>query len=399
MIAPEPFFEPRGTPISVYQRLQTLSALGHTVDLLTYHVGDEVDIPGVTIHRVLRVPFIKYVKIGPSWSKLLLDVLLVLKTIRMLFASRYEMIHSHEEAAYFCMFLAIVFDVLHLYDMHSSLPRQLISYGFWRHGIAVRLFHHLETWTLRTCDAVLTVGTDLENRIKRIDPTVPLQRVENLPLHAHSTTSRADLTRALAEDMELGARFPVVYTGTLEPYQGLDLLLESAPIVHAKRPDILFVIVGGRPDQVTDWRDKVKNLQLEECMRFMGAVPPTQALAYLDLAEVLVSPRVQGLSVPLKIYSYLWSGKPTVATKIHAHTQILSEQTAMLVAPTKEGLASGIIELAEDAALRCRIGMEAKEFATQAFDLAERRAKVDQLFKALEAPADSRRLRYPRRAM
>jgi glycosyltransferase involved in cell wall biosynthesis len=243
------------------------------------------------------------------------------------------------------------------------------------------------------------VGTDLENRIKRIDPTVPLQRVENLPLHAHSTTLRADVTRALAEDMELGRRFPVVYTGTLEPYQGLDLLLDSAPIVRAKRSDILFVIVGGRPDQVVEWRDKVKDLQLEDCVRLMGAVPPAEALAYLDLAEVLVSPRVKGLSVPLKIYSYLWSGKPTVATNIHAHTQILSEQTAMLVAPTKEGLAGGIIELADDPALRRRIGVEAKEFATQAFDLTERRAKVDQLFKALEAPAHGRRLRYSRRAM
>lgn len=49
MISPEPFFEPRGTPISVYQRLQALSALGYQVDLLTYHVGQDVDIPGLTI--------------------------------------------------------------------------------------------------------------------------------------------------------------------------------------------------------------------------------------------------------------------------------------------------------------------------------------------------------------
>ena len=35
MVAPQPFFEPRGTPISVYQRLEALSALGHHIDLLT----------------------------------------------------------------------------------------------------------------------------------------------------------------------------------------------------------------------------------------------------------------------------------------------------------------------------------------------------------------------------
>ena len=35
MISPQPFFEPRGTPISVYQRLEALSALGHEIDLVT----------------------------------------------------------------------------------------------------------------------------------------------------------------------------------------------------------------------------------------------------------------------------------------------------------------------------------------------------------------------------
>jgi hypothetical protein len=35
MIAPEPFFEPRGTPFSEYHRIKALLALGHTVDLVT----------------------------------------------------------------------------------------------------------------------------------------------------------------------------------------------------------------------------------------------------------------------------------------------------------------------------------------------------------------------------
>ena len=32
MIAPEPFFEPRGTPFSEYHRIRALLDLGHTVD-------------------------------------------------------------------------------------------------------------------------------------------------------------------------------------------------------------------------------------------------------------------------------------------------------------------------------------------------------------------------------
>ena len=59
MLAPEPFFESRGTPISVLGRLRALSTLGHEVDLVTYHLGENVSIPGMTIHRIPRVPLVR----------------------------------------------------------------------------------------------------------------------------------------------------------------------------------------------------------------------------------------------------------------------------------------------------------------------------------------------------
>src|SRR5436190_18520335 len=45
MIAPEPFFEPRGTPFSEYHRIRALIDLGHTVDLVTYPFGRDVSLP------------------------------------------------------------------------------------------------------------------------------------------------------------------------------------------------------------------------------------------------------------------------------------------------------------------------------------------------------------------
>ncbi len=46
MIAPEPFFEPRGTPFSEFHRIRALTALGHQVDLVTYPFGEDVDDAG-----------------------------------------------------------------------------------------------------------------------------------------------------------------------------------------------------------------------------------------------------------------------------------------------------------------------------------------------------------------
>ena len=40
-IAPEPFFQQRGTPMSVYYRTKAICELGHQVDILTYHLSEE----------------------------------------------------------------------------------------------------------------------------------------------------------------------------------------------------------------------------------------------------------------------------------------------------------------------------------------------------------------------
>src|SRR5204863_5363938 len=76
MIAPEPFFEPRGTPFSEFHRIRALTALGHQVDLVTYPFGQSVSMPGLRVFRSLRPPLVRHVKIGPSLAKIPLDALL-----------------------------------------------------------------------------------------------------------------------------------------------------------------------------------------------------------------------------------------------------------------------------------------------------------------------------------
>src|SRR5713226_1609659 len=97
MIAPEPFFEPRGTPFSEFQRIRALTELGHLVDLVTYPFGQDVTMPGLRVFRSLRPPFIRRVPIGPSLANIPLDALLTLTLLRRALADRYDAVHSHEE--------------------------------------------------------------------------------------------------------------------------------------------------------------------------------------------------------------------------------------------------------------------------------------------------------------
>jgi glycosyltransferase involved in cell wall biosynthesis len=57
----------------------------------------------------------------------------------------------------------------------------------------------------------------------------------------------------------------------------------------------------------------------------------------------LVSPRSDGTNTPLKIYEYLYSGIPMVATDIYSHTQVLDNEVAFLANPEPEDMARGIL--------------------------------------------------------
>jgi glycosyltransferase involved in cell wall biosynthesis len=262
MLAPQPFFEPRGTPISVYQRLAALSSLGYQIDVLTYHIGQDVDLKGVTIHRTPPVSFIKQVKIGPSWAKLFLDILLFFVAIRLLIKNRYNVLHSHEEAAFMAMFLAKVFRISHLYDMHSSLPRQLQNFKFGNYRPIIRLFQFLEWRVLHTCDVLITIGADLEQFAKTVNPAVKQMRIENQAIHPDITVELPYSAAELKSQLGLVDKQVVVYTGTFERYQGLDLLLKSAKLVCNQQPDIAFVLVGGIPEQIEVYRKLAYDLGL-----------------------------------------------------------------------------------------------------------------------------------------
>src|SRR5258708_4518104 len=139
-MAPEPFFEPRGTPFSEFHRIRALTALGHQVDLVTYPFGRDVSMPGLRVFRCLRPPFVRDVAVGPSLAKIPLDALLALTALRRACSGRYDVVHSHEEGGLIGVALAGMLRIPHLYDMHSSLPQQLGNFAFSRSRLTYRLF-------------------------------------------------------------------------------------------------------------------------------------------------------------------------------------------------------------------------------------------------------------------
>ena len=360
MIAPQPFFEPRGTPFSVLGRLKALSALGHEIDLVTYHIGQDVPVPNVAIHRIPSIFFIKRISIGPSMTKLFLDGFLLVKTIHMLFRNSYDLVHTHEEASFFGFILAKVFKIRHLYDMHSSLPQQLGNFQYSKCAPLIHVFRWFEETVIHSSHAVITICPALKEQVEKINTSVPHVMIENVSTEGDPTTVPMNAIRDFKQQYALDGRKVVLYSGTFESYQGLDLLFASAKVVSRIHDDVLFLIMGGRPDQLEAAQHTVAQLGLESHVRFTGMQTPSEVLKATAVCDILVSPRISGTNTPLKIYSYLQSGKPIVATDLYTHTQVLNPDVAVLAAPEEETFAKGICQVLEDTRFAKTLGHNAR---------------------------------------
>jgi glycosyltransferase involved in cell wall biosynthesis len=272
MIAPEPFFEPRGTPFSEFHRIRALTTLGHTVDLVTYPFGHDVTLPGLRIFRAGRPPGITRVGIGPSWTKVPLNILLTFTALRRALSGRYDAVHSHEEGGAIGVILAWLLGVPHLYDMHSSLPQQVSNFGYRGMPGLETLFGWLERLMIHGSKVVIVICPDLADTARRVRGDVPTVLIENAPGSGDAPT--AGTGQAVREALGLSPATPVaVYTGTFEHYQGLDLLYAAMVIVRARRPDARLVLVGGDEAQVTKARQQVTSLGIADCVVFTGQRP------------------------------------------------------------------------------------------------------------------------------
>jgi glycosyltransferase involved in cell wall biosynthesis len=366
MVAPQPFFRPRGTPFSVLHRIRALVRLGHTVHLATYPFGETPEIPGLTVHRAARPRLVRDVRIGPSPAKLLLDVPLFRLATRLAATGDFDLLHTHEEAGWIGPLLGRRYGLPHLYDMHSSLPQQLANFGRYNWPPLFWAFRALERRTLDGADAVIAVCPTLRDHVLATGYDRPLALIEN-SLDFDPPPLSPAAVHELRHRLALGDGPVIVYTGTLEPYQGLELLVAAAPAVLDAVEEARFVVVGGTPAQVDQLRSMVAARGVAAAFRILPAVPPREVFLYHHLADVLVTTRARGTNTPLKVYQYLRAGRPIVATDISSHTQVLDTRSAELVAPEPSGIAAGLVRVLTDPDRAARLAAAAGRLARERY--------------------------------
>jgi glycosyltransferase involved in cell wall biosynthesis len=376
VIAPQPFYQERGTPIATRLLVEALQAADHEVDVLTYHVGEDPGLPGVRVFRAPAVPFVRDVPIGFSVRKLLCDVALGWRLWTLTRRHRYEVLHAVEEA----VFLSLLVRGLGcrvVYDMDSSLPEQLL--GKYRSLQRLDgLLRRLERLAVARSDLVLAVCEDLATRVRAYSTATPVDVVEDVSLLADGTGGPVEDLRA---DLPSNGAL-VMYVGNLEHYQGVDLLLEAVAALTVATP-LKVVAIGGNAAAIAAYRTRAAELGIGSTVTFVGARPLKDLGAYLTQADVLVSPRCSGHNTPMKLYSYLAAGKAVLATRIRSHTQVLTDDCALLVEPTAAAVSTGLELLLRSPAMREQLGLAARRLAAARYSVSHFRKSVASAYQRL----------------
>ena len=400
MLAPHPFYQGRGTPIAADLVLNVLSSRGEHIDLLTFPEGSDRQYANVTIYRTPAFQAVKTrmqgIRPGFSIKKIICDAFMLVRAIRMVHSrrkqDRYDLVHAGEEAVFIAILIKKLYGIPYVYDMDSSLVGQLID-KYAALGAIAGLLRGFEKYAVQQANAVLAVCQTLADDIQAYQP----HKVAIIPdislLNNAQALNEAD---PLREQLDIHGEL-LMYVGNLASYQGIDLLLasfaqalESRSSSASSTPLPHLVIVGGAESDIEKYRAQAQTLGIAQHAHFIGPKPIGQLKHYLAQADIVVSPRTQGTNTPMKLYSYLDSGKALLATDLPTHNQVLQAHTVtapigLVAQPNAKAFANAMLQLIEDAELRANLGSAAKDYIAKEHTYSAFSRKLTALYDWVEA--------------
>lgn len=379
VIAPHPFYQERGTPIAVDLLIRVLASRGDRVDLLTFHEGTDREYERLQIIRIRPFPAVSGIRPGFSAKKLYCDLFLFFRLASLLRTRNYDVVHAVEESAFLALLLCPLRSIPFIYDVDSSMTTQLVDrYRLLR---PLRwLLQKIESLPMRYAAAVVPVCDALADEVRKYRDTgvVVLKDVSLVDPQISD-----DPVEDIRDEFSLSGRI-VMYIGNLEPYQGIDLLLESFQLVAGNDPQVSLIIIGGITEHIEHYRALAAERGIGAQVHFLGQRPVDRIGQYLAQADILVSPRIQGSNTPMKIYSYLDSGVAVMATRLPTHTQVMNDENSMLAAPNPPDFSAAMLKLLADGELRTRLARNAREYIRKEHSYSTYRKLVVDLYDRLD---------------
>ena len=345
VIAPTPFFGDRGCHVRIYEEARGLARIGIETRVVTYPTGG--DVPDVAVTRARALSGVRARALGPSAGRPLLDLGVLGAARRVAREFRPHLLHGHlHEGIAIGVALRVGAHRPLIADLQGSLTAELADHGVVSEdGVPARVIRRVEGWLVRRPDRIVTSSHHEVAPLvaQGVDP----ERIEPLPDGVDLEAFRPgppdpELRRRLGVD---GKRV-IGFLGVLTAYQGVDVLLEAAPLVARAHPDAHFLVMG-YPNEAR-YRDIVRARGLDALVTLTGRVPYAEAARWLGLAEVAVSPKRSLTEANGKLLNYMACALPVVASDTPINRELLGEHGRYAAVDDPGSLATRIVELLDD---------------------------------------------------
>ena len=364
-IAPTSFFSDYGAHVRILEEITHLQRRGHSIVLCTYHTGN--DVPGINIRRSIDVPWKRGVMVGSSRHKLYFDAALA-ATVQQT-ASRFkpDLVHAHiHEGALLGWTVRQSRGVPLVFDYQGSMTAEMLDHRFIRRDSPLLgPLRWLERRLDRAADAVITSSHNAE-RTLRAAIGDHSDRIATVPdaVNTQAFAPPADgmgqaATLALKSSLGIPVeRRVVAYLGLLAPYQGTDLLLETAAIMvnEWRMRDVHFLVMGF--PGVDTYRSQADRLGLNGYVSFPGRVPYQEAPRFLAVGDVAVAPKLSATEGAGKIGNYMAMELPVVAFDTPISHEYLRELGVYAERGNPRSLAEKLRQVLDDPAHYGQVGRE-----------------------------------------
>ena len=240
-----------------------------------------------------------------------------------------------------------------------------------------RVARKLETHVLSRADAVVTICDLLKTELQ---PRA--SRPENVHVVANGVDAQAFAPQAADDQLKdrwnLRGKEIILYAGTFQPYEGLDLLVRAIGLLARNRPSAHLVIVGGSAgfahgtgsvsEEERELLAVVRETGVADHVTFTGRIPHAEVRGMYAMADVLAYPRrltrTTALTTPLKPLEAMAMAKPVVVSDVAPMLELVKDgQTGVVFrAGDVVDLASKLGRLLRNRALREQVGQCAREW-------------------------------------
>lgn len=381
MVAACPFPENRGTPSRILRMSEALAEQGHSVHVVTYHFGRDIETTGIAIHRIPGVVPYRNFSSGPTITKLsLLDPLLFFALLKVVKENNIDLIHAHHfEGALVSYPVRTMKGIPVIYDAHTTLSDELSSYRFWNLKQVARF---LDRYVPRQADFNVAVSDELKDRMLRAG--ISDASIAVVPTGVDYSDFVSPHPQRIMDKHGLQSRKIVIYTGSLANFQGVDYLFEAMKGVCSKVKDSILLVVGN--DIGGKYARLVRELGIEDSVCFVGDKPFSEIPDYLACADVAVVPRVNCPGIPQKLTNYMMAEKAIVGFEGSAKLLTHGVDGIVVANGDVDQMAEAIVNLLHDPEARERLGKKARATAREKYDWSILSKQVADIYSTLLTP-------------